>query len=672
MQPVTKDSEGCYQFDEFELDPVRRVLSRGGKAIGLKPKVFETLLVLVRNSGRVMDKDELMQQVWPDTVVEEVNLAHNISVLRKALGQKTEENRFIITVPGRGYGFVAEVIQTQDSAPASATVSEYELTRGRLVVEDETGEKDLPVTSQIYADGAGTTQLSAKIAKGKVAQALERNRLVFAAALVTAAMVIGLWLLIYKPWPSPRPLAPIRSIAVLPFKPLSTGSRDESLEMGMADTLISRLSNIRNISVRPISAVRRYAGLEQDAVAAGREQKVDAVIDGQIQKSGEKIRVTVHLLRSQDGAQLWTGHFDEKMTDIFQVQDSISERVAAVLAVSLTGEEKERLTKHHTENTEAYQLYLIGRFHLNRLTDDGLLKSVEYFQRAIENDPTFALAYAGLADSYSALGGFNVRPPREVYPKARSSALMALDLDPQLTQAHTELAIVKLTFDWDWSGAQKEFARAIEINPDDSDVHYWYGYYYAFTGRFDEAIAEERRARDLDPASLVKITGVAQTLIYARRYDEAMEECRVALEMDPNLGFAHWLLGLAYLHKAYLYKGSYEPAILELQKSVPLSGDSPDEPATLAQAYALSGRTNEARKILEELELQAKDKYVSPGTLASLYGLIGESDRAFAMFDKAYEERDNLMVLLKVDPYFDPLRSDPRFTKLVHRVGFPE
>jgi serine/threonine-protein kinase len=612
-----------------------------------------------------------MQQVWPDTVVEEVNLAHNVSVLRKALGQKSDENRFIITVPGRGYGFVAEV--TQRNPPASATVSEYELTRARLVVEDEIGEKDLPVTSEIYADGVHTPRLSGRNVKGKVGRTLERKSLVFGAALVTAAIVIGLWLLIYKPRPSPpQPLAPIRSIAVLPFKPLVAESRDESLEMGMADTLIARLSNIRNINVRPISAVRKYAGLEQDAVAAGREQKVDAVIDGQIQKSGEKIRVTVHLLRSQDGAQLWTSHFDEKMTDIFQMQDSISERVAAVLAVSLTGEEKARLTKHHTENTEAYQLYLIGRFHLNRLTDDGTLKSLEYFRQAIEKDASFALAHAGAAESYNALGGFNVRPPKEVFPKAKSAAEAALNLDPLLVQAHTQLAIVSLVFDWDWPAAEKEFKRAIELNPSDSDAHYWYGYYFAFMKRFEEAIAEVKRARELDPASLVKITGVAQLLLLARRYDESIEECRNALEMDPNLGFAHWLLGLAYMYKAYEYKGSYEPAILELQKSIPLSGDSPDEPATLAQAYGLSGKKSEARKILDELERKAKLRYISPGTLANLYGVLGETNRAFALFEKAYDERDNMMVLLKVEPMFDPLRSDPRFTKLVHRVGFPE
>jgi tetratricopeptide (TPR) repeat protein len=435
----------------------------------------------------------------------------------------------------------------------------------------------------------------------------------------------------------------------------------------MADTLIARLSNIRGINVRPISAVRKYASIEQDALAAGREQKVDAVLDGQIQKSGDKIRVTVRLVRVEDGAPIWASQLDDKMTDIFAVQDSISERVAGVLALKLTGEEKGQLAKHDTENTEAYQLYLIGRYHLNRLTDDGFLKSLEYFQQAIEKDSNFAVAYTGMAESYNALGDFNVLRPKEVYPKARTAALKALELDDMLAQAHTALAVVKFGYDWDWSGAEREFKRAIELNPSDSEAREQYGFSLAFMGQFDEAIAEMRRAQELDPISLVKITGVGQVLLLARRYDESIEQCRRALEMDPNLGFAHWLLGVAYM-----YKGTYEPAIQELQKSIPLSGDSPDEPASLGLAYALSGKSGEARKIMEELKQRSRRKYLSSIIIATLHAALGEKDQAFALLDKAYDERDTLLILLKVEPMFDPLRSDPRFTNLLRRVGFPE
>jgi TolB-like protein/Flp pilus assembly protein TadD len=437
--------------------------------------------------------------------------------------------------------------------------------------------------------------------------------------------------------------------------------------MGMADTLIARLSNIRDISVRPISAVRKYAGVEQDAVAAGREQKVDAVIDGQIQKSGDKIRVTVRMVSVEGATSMWTNQFDDDIKDLFRVQDSIAERVATALALKLTGEEKEQLAKSYTNNAEAYQLYLLGRYHVNRLTDEGFLKSLDYFQQAVEKDPKFALAHAGVAGSYNALAAFNVRSPAEVYPKARSAAHNALNLDQMLAQAHTELALVNLTFDWDWAGAEKEFKRAIEINPSDSDAHFSYSYYLTFMGRFDNAIAEIRKARELDPVSLVKLTGLAQVLLLARRYDEALEQCRKALEMDPNLGFAYWLLGLVHM-----YKRSYDLAIPALQKSIPLSGDSPDEPCSLAQAYALSGKRAEAQKLLVALKEQARRKYVSGAPLAVLYFSLGEKDQAFALLEKAYNDRDNMMILLKVDPYFDVLRSDARFTALLHRVGFPD
>ncbi|MEP6820254.1 MAG: tetratricopeptide repeat protein, partial [bacterium] len=358
--------------------------------------------------------------------------------------------------------------------------------------------------------------------------------------------------------------------------------------------------------------------------------------------------------------------FDEKLTDIFAVQDSISARVAETIAARLTGEEKKHLARQYTANAEAYQIYLKGRYQLNKLTDDGFRKSLEYFQQAIEKDPNFALAYAGLADSFNALGDFNVLRPKEVYPKAKAAALMALKLDDLLAEAHTALAIVLLEYEWDWSAAEREFRRAIEINPGDADAHLAFGFYLMSMGQFDEAVAQMRRAQELDPVSLVKITAVGQVLLVARRYDEAIEQCKTAIEMDPNLGFAHWLLGLAYM-----YKGAYEPAIVALQKSIPLSGDSPDEPAALGLAYAMSGKTNEARKILADLNHRSERKHISPTVIAALYGALGEKDQAFALLDKAYDERDYILVMLKVEPMFDPLRSDPRFTTLVQRVGLP-
>ncbi len=485
---------------------------------------------------------------------------------------------------------------------------------------------------------------------------------------VIAVLLAGLALAIYSSRPEqPRPAKPIKSIAVLPFKPLIAESRDEALELGMADTLISKLSNIRQVTVRPLSAVRQYAGLEQDAAAAGREQKVDAVLDGNIQRSGEKIRVTVRLVRVADGFEVWSDQFDEKFTDIFSVQDSVSRKVAGMLAVTLTGEEKELMTKRQTGDVEAYQFYLMGRYHLNRLTDDGFRKGRDYFQQAIDKDPNYALAYAGLADAYNRLSGFNAISPREGFPSARAAAIKALELDDKLAEAHTMLGVVKFFYDWDWSGAEREFTRAVEINPSYSDTHQMYSYYLSAMGRYDEALAEMRRAQELDQLSLEKNVGIGEILYYQRQYDQAIEQYQKVLEMDPNSGFTHWAIG-----NVYVQKKKYEEAIAEYQKAIPLSGDSPDEPASLGHAYALSGKRREAQVVLDALKERSRRSYVSPTIIAFIYIGLGEKDQAFAWLDKAYEGRDFILVQLKAEPTFDSLRSDQRFVDLLRRVGLPQ
>lgn len=495
-------------------------------------------------------------------------------------------------------------------------------------------------------------------------------------ALLIVALA-GLAFVTFRSWSKARvPLAnnssrpetsSFQSIAVLPFKPVVTRSGDEVLEMGMADTLINKLGSMNQIIVRPISAVRRYAGLEQDAVAAGREQRVDIVLDGSIQKSADKIRVTVRLIKVADGSQLWTESFDEKFTDIFAVQDRVSEKVVGLLAVKLTGQEQSLLAKRHTDNAEAYELYLKGRYHLNRLTDDGFTKGREYFQQAIDKDPNYALAYAGLADAYNRLSGFNALAPSAGFPKARAAAVRALELDDRLAEAHTVLGSVNLFYDWDWAGAERGFKRAIEVNPGYADAHQMYGYYLAVMQRHDEAHYEMRRAQELEPLSLEKLTAIGEVLYYRRDHDKAIEQYRKALEMDPNSGFSHWALA-----RAYTEKSMYDDAIASLQKAIALSGDSPDEPASLSYVYARAGKIAEARNVMDELEKRAKRTYISPSVLAVMYAGLGDRDKAFALLDKACDERDGLLVFLKVEPSFDPLRFDARFERLLRRVGLPQ
>ena len=503
----------------------------------------------------------------------------------------------------------------------------------------------------------------------------------FAAPLLALFVValVGLAFVTYRSWSKPKaPVQPIQhsaepktlssfqSIAVLPFKPLVIRSRDEALEMGMADTLINKLGGMNQIIVRPINAVRKYAELEQDALAAGREQKVDVVLDGSIQKSADKIRVTVRLIKVADGTQLWSESFDEKFTDIFGVQDRVSEKVVGLLAVKLTGQQQSQLAKRYTSDAAAYELYLKGRYHLNRLTDDGFTKGREYFQQAIDKDPQYALAYAGLADAYNRLSGFNALSPTAGFPKARAAAARALELDESLAEAHTILGSVHLFYDWDWTRAEREFKRAVDINQSYADAHQMYSYYLCAMGRFDEALSEMRRAQELDPLSLEKIAGIGEVAYYRRDYEQAIEQYRKALEMDPNSGFSHWALG-----RAYVEKSMYNEAIASFQKAIALSGDSPDEPASLAYAYARSGQIRDAQRVMGELQKRASQSYVSPSVVAIMYAGLDNHDQAFASLDKAFDERDSLLVFLKVEPTFDRLRSDARFTRLLQRIGLP-
>ncbi len=662
---IKGDQKQIISFAEFKLDAAHRRLLREGKTLPLNAKAFDLLVFLAENAGRVVTKDEILDAVWDNQFVEEANLKVQMSALRKALGERREEPRFLVTIPGKGYKFVADIensdkrneiaIRQQDAA-RSVVVSESEFSEGEEPLPTSAGNQ--PLTANVAQPPA----LSLPITRRAPRDAL------FAAGGLFLALLLGL-MAYYKlsPQPPQNATVQIKSIAVLPFKPLVAENRNESLEMGMADTLIAKLSNFREIHVRPISAVRKYADIEQDTVAAGREQKVDSVLDGQIQKSDEKIRVTVRLIRVEDGATVWTNQFDEKMTDIFTVQDSISERVAAVLALKLNNEEKGRLAKRHTENAEAYQLYLMGRYHLNRLTDDGFLKGRDFFQKAIDKDPNYASAYAGLADANNRLSGFNAISPKEGFPKAKAASLMALEIDENLAEAHSSLGTVKFFYERDWSAAETEFRRAIEINPGYSDARQIYSYFLSAMGRFDEALAEMKRAQELDPLSLEKLAGIGEVLYLQRRYDQAIEQYRKTLEMDPNSGFAHWAIGNAYVHK-----GMFDEAVAEYQKAIPLSGDSPDEPAMLGYAYALSGKSREARQVIDDLKKRSQRSYISPTTIAVIYGGLGENDRAFEWLDKAYEGQDSLLILLKVEPMFDSIRNDPRFTELLRRVNLPQ
>jgi TolB-like protein/Flp pilus assembly protein TadD len=455
------------------------------------------------------------------------------------------------------------------------------------------------------------------------------------------------------------PPVPFRTMAVLPFKPMVLESRDEAFEMGMADTLIVRLSNLREVAVRPISSVRKFSGLEQDPVAAGRELGVESVLDGQIQRWGDRIRITARLIGVGDGNQLWADQFDQKFTDIFTVQDLIAEKVTSALALKLTGEEQRQLAKRYTNNAEAYQLYLSGRFHWEKRTAEALKKAIEYFEEAIEKDGNYALAYAGLADSYALLGVFHL-PPKETFPKAKEATLKALRIDDSLAEAHAALGHIKVQYDYDWAGAEREYKRAIELNPNYANAHLFYSIYLAITGRFDEGLAEIRRAQELEPSSLFIHANVGALLSRARRYDEAINQLKRVLEMNPNFDHARTFLGYAYLGK-----GMYEQAIAETQNLKPPYNDT----GVSGQAYALSGRRSEALKEIDRIRRLSKQSPVAAYSLALIYASLGDKNNALEWLEKAYEDRSTLLVGIRDDPQLDNLRSEPRFQAIIKRMG---
>ena len=456
------------------------------------------------------------------------------------------------------------------------------------------------------------------------------------------------------------------AIAVLPFKPISAEGRDEYLELGIADALITRLSDINQIVVRSTSSVRKYTALDQDCVAAGRELAVQSVLEGSIQKRGDRIRVTARLVRVEDGSSIWTGKFDESSTDIFAVEDSISEKVAAALALKLTGDERKRLTKRYTENTAAYDLYLRGRYHWNKRSEEAVQKAVECFDQAVEIDPNYALAYAGLSDCYTKLGdvGVTAIPPREAFARARRAALQALKIDGSLVEVHASLGHLEMHL-LQWADAEREFRRAIELNPNYASAHQWYAYFMAFHHRFDEAFKKIETACKLDSLSLAIADSVGEFLYFARRNDEAIDQFRKTLDMDPN-----FLPSRINLGRAYEQAGMFSEAEAQFIKARQITGESIDALAALGHSYAISSKTGAALEVLAQLTELSTQRYVSPYDVALIYAALGQTDEAFRWLEKAYDDRVEWMIYTNVDPRLDPLRTDARFNDLIGQLGF--
>jgi TolB-like protein/DNA-binding winged helix-turn-helix (wHTH) protein/Flp pilus assembly protein TadD len=652
---MSQTTKHFYQFGVFRLDADERLLLRDDEIIPLTPKAFDMLLALVENRGHLLKKDELMTRLWPDSYVEEGSLAQNVSLLRKALGE-TESQKFIETVPRRGYRFIAGVKEV--AGEADLIVREH--SRTTVVIEAmEAGELEQNVQTDYVVDHPrpGANDHTAVMPKRR------RVALIAAAALAVAIAVFAYVFITRKPERTASPA--INSIAVLPFKSLSQDDSDDYLGIGIAETLTTRLSSLKLLSVRSTGTVFQYAAAEKETTAVGRELDVDTVLEGSIRRVGERLRVTARLVSVRDGSLLWADKFDENFTDIFRVEDSISEKVAEALSLKLSGEDQQRLTKRYTDNAEAYALYLKGRFFWNKRTHDGFNRGIDYFKQAVEREPRYALAYAGLSDSYQGLTFYNFASPNDTMPQAKEAALSALAIDNNLAEAHASLAHVLVNYDWKLAESEKEFKRSIELKPDYATAHEWYAIHtLTALGRWDEALREMKKAVELEPTSLVMNSFMGATLFYAGRYDEAIDECYKAIELDPNFAVAHWHLGLAYEQK-----GLFAEAISEFQKAVALSGGSPLMKAALAHAYAQSNRKAEATKIVNELSELSKQRYVSSYEVAAVYVALGDKEQAFRLLERAYNEHCFHLVFLNVWPQFVPLRTDPRFQDLRRRIG---
>lgn len=645
-----------YEFGPFTLQVSEHRLLRDGKPVSLAPRAFDILLLLVQNGGRLVPKDDLVKRVWPSGFVEDANLTANVAALRRALGPGPAGQEYIETVPRLGYRFNAGGGTPSTGSEQSAGASAASGVPGRV---EEAPDDAQPIPNHDFR--AAASAAGALLAPKKASR-----RAALVACAVAALVVFGLWLQA-KRRPSRTPAsAGARSIAVLPFQSLSSSPDQEYLGLGLTDALITRLGALRQIVVRPTGSIRQYSAGAIDPRTAGQQLKVDSVLDGSVQRTGERIRVTVRLLRVADGAQLWSDTFNERFTDLFTVEDSISQQVTKALALQLSSPEQQQLTKRYTQNSDAHELYLKGRYFWGKRTPAGVDESIDYFQRAIAADPQYALAYAGLADSYLLQGssGYSELRPQEAMQKARTAAERSLALDDTLADAHTSLGYVKLIYAWDWSGAEQEFHRALELNPSDTTTLHWYSHYLTALGRHEESMAAAKRALEINPVDLSLNEHLAWVYIMARQYDHAIDQCRKTLEMDPNFALAHRRLG-----EAYEYQAKYPEAIAEFQKALELSGGAVVYKALLGGAYALSGRRDDAEQSLRDLAQSSRQRYVSSTPIAAIYLDLGDRDQAFQWLDKAYNERSDLLTYAKVDPTFDGLHPDPRWATLLDRLG---
>ncbi len=608
-----------YEFGPFRLDPKEHTLLRDGRPIPLRPKVFDLLLVLIENRGHLVDKEQLMSVVWQEQFVEEGNINKNVSMLRRALGEGDNGRQFIETVPKRGYRFIGDVRKVKtDEAPAA---------------------QNIPARTQAF------------------------NRRWIPVLIIPALLIAAVAYFFIERRVARTPI--ITSIVVLPLQNLSGDPAQEYFADGMTDALIGDLAQLGALRVISRTSAMHYKGTNKSLPEIARELKVDAVVEGTVQRSGDRVHVRAQLIHAPSDSHLWTAEYDRDLRDAFDLQSEVARAIASEVRIKITPAEQRLLVSKRVIAREAIDNYLQGRYFLNSRTEQNMRKAIEFFQSAIQADPNYAQAYAGLADCYNQLGTvmIGVMPPSEARKTAEAAAKKALEIDNDVAEAHATLGYVNY-FNWNWTTAEEEFKRSIDLNPNYASAHSQYAYYLVALGRFDEAVAETNRAQELDPLSLSISAGRGFILENARRYEESIDQLRRVIAIDPNYYQAHWFLGLTYVANNQLPE-----AINEAEKAVEVSGRAPAALGVLGFAYGMAGKEREARRVLNELFELQKRRYVPPMAFIYLYIGLGDKDQAFAWLEKSYDERSNHLAFFKVSPTVDRLRSDPRFAQLLQRIG---
>jgi len=640
MQPAPASQ--VIRFDVFELDLRAGELRKRGLRIRLQEQPLLILQALLENPGQIVTREELQKRIWPDDTFVDFNHGLNSAVnrVRDALSDSADNPRFIETLSRRGYRFIGMLHATEVEAPLIQTAT--------------------------VDSGAATTDPSDLVL-------LPRKKWIpfligFAIVVAILAILVGLDVSGLKDKVLGTQVHRLRSLAVLPLQNLTSDSSKDYFADGMTEDLTTQLSKLADLTVISHTSVIQYKGTHKPLPQIASELHVDAVVEGAVEFAGDRVRITAQLVDAETDRHLWADTYDRELSNVLLLQSEVATDVAKQIDLQLTPQQRQRLREQARPVVpEAYQAYLLGRINWNKRTSDGLAKAGEYFQQAIQKDPNYALAYSGLADYLaflSLIGGPEIMPPRDAMAKAKAAALKSVELDPLLAEAHASLGHVLANYDWDWAGAEREFRRAIELNSNYANAHHWYAHYLMQLGRTEESLSEARRALALDPYSPFVNNGLARQYYLSRQYDQAMSQCQLGLQIEPNYLPARILLGLIYEQK-----GLWAEAISELEQARNASPSLPMAHALLAHAYATAGRRAEAQTESRVLSTMSASRYVPASYFAVMSIALGDKDRAFAYLDKSFQDRSEQMLYLRVEPLVDPLRSDPRFNKLLARVG---